>query len=60
MLARVKTQAPRLPVILCSGYALTAGQFAGAAAVLQKPVRAAELGQVVRRALDRIRAPAAG
>jgi signal transduction histidine kinase/ActR/RegA family two-component response regulator len=54
VLARLKAQAPGLPVVLCSGYALPAGQFEGAAAILQKPVRAAELGQAVRQALDRL------
>ena len=60
VLARMKAQAPQLPVVLCSGYALPDGQFEGAAAVLQKPVRAAELGQTVRRVLDRLSDPAAG
>jgi signal transduction histidine kinase/ActR/RegA family two-component response regulator len=60
VLARLKAQAPRLPVVLCSGYALPEGQFEGAAAVLQKPVRAAELGQAVRRTLDQLSGPAAG
>ncbi|MCC7261335.1 MAG: GAF domain-containing protein [Candidatus Latescibacteria bacterium] len=59
VLARINAQAPELPVVLCSGYALPEGQYAGAAAVLQKPVRAAELGQVVRLALDRLSGPAA-
>jgi CheY-like chemotaxis protein len=60
VLARIKAQAPQLPVVLCSGYALSETQTAGAAAVLQKPVRAAELGQVVRWALDRVSGPGAG
>ena len=56
----MKAEAPRLPVVLCSGYALPDGQFEGAAAVLQKPVRAIEMGQTVRRVLDRLSDPVAG
>ncbi|MSR82446.1 MAG: hypothetical protein EXS58_05910 [Candidatus Latescibacteria bacterium] len=53
-------QAPQVPVVLCSGYALTDGQFERAAAVLQKPVRAIEMGQTVRRVFDRLSDPVAG
>ncbi|MBI2505973.1 MAG: response regulator [Candidatus Latescibacteria bacterium] len=60
VLARMKAQAPQLPVVLCSGYALPACQFEGAAAVLQKPVQAAELGQTVRQALDQFKESDAG
>ena len=60
VLTRIKARAPGLPVVLCSGYALPEGQYAGAAATLQKPVRAAELGQVVRQVLDRVSQPGDG
>lgn len=53
VLAQLKEQNPQVKVILFTGYAPAGGVFAGAEEVLEKPLVAGRLSQVVRRVLDR-------